>query len=55
MRKVTIIEEEIREIFEQKLEYALSDNEMEIVELKYGVSDTKYTALIIYRKPASVG
>lgn len=55
MRKVAVIEEKTRELFEGKLEYHLGDNTIEIVDIKYAVTDEKYTALIIYRLPSSVG
>lgn len=55
MRKVKIIEETVREVFESKIEYFLGDSTVDIVDIKYSVTDTKYTALFIYRRPSSEG
>jgi len=55
MRKVKIIEEKIREVFESRVEYFLGDSEVDIVEIKYAITDDKYTVLFIYRSPSSEG
>lgn len=55
MRKVKIIEEERKEVFEQAVEYFLGDSQVDIVDFKYSVTDTKYSALFIYRRPSSEG
>lgn len=55
MRKIMIIEETIKEVFESKVEYFLGDSQVDIVEFKYAVTDTKYSALFIYRRPSSEG
>ncbi len=55
MRKVKIIEEEVREVFESRVEYFLGDSSVDIVEMKYGITDNKYTVLFIYRMPSSEG
>ncbi len=55
MRNVKIIEESVREIFESKIEYFLGDSEVDIVEMKYAMTDSKYSVLFIYRTPSSEG
>lgn len=55
MRKVKIIEEKIREVFESRVEYFLGDSEVDIVEMKYAITEDKYTVLFVYRSPSSEG
>ena len=49
MRKVMIIEETIKEVFESKVEYFLGDSQVDIVEFKYAITDSKYSALLCQR------
>ena len=53
MRKVKLIEETEREVFEDRVQYFLGDNRVDIVEVHYAVTDAKYTVLFIYQSPSS--
>lgn len=55
MRKVKLIEESVREVFESRVEYFLGDSQVDIVQMQYAVTESKYSVLFIYRTPSSEG